>query len=43
MEAYHIFTGGTGGGEPVNGRYPAASDPGEAVGTVTTASLNEAR
>jgi hypothetical protein len=42
-ETYNVYTGGTGEGEPVNGRYASASIPGEAAGTVTTASLDEAR
>lgn len=42
-ETYSYFVGGVGEGEPVNGRYAAASDLGEAAGTVTTASLDEAR
>jgi hypothetical protein len=43
VETYNVSTGGTGEGEPINGRYASASDPGEAFGTVTTASLDEAR
>lgn len=42
-ETYNVYTGGTGEGEAVNGRYASASEPGEAAGTVTTASLEEAR
>lgn len=42
-ETYTIFLGGTGVGEPVNGRFASASDPGEAGGSVTTGSLAEAR
>lgn len=42
-ETYTVYLGGTAKGEPVNGRYAAASDPGELVGTVTTSSLEEAR
>ena len=42
-ETYTYFTGGSGEGEAVNGRYTAASNPGTEVGTVTTASLDDAR
>lgn len=42
-ETYNVYLGGTAEGEAVNGRYASASDPGLLVGTVTTASLEEAR
>ena len=42
-ESYNVFVGGVGEGEPVNGRFAAASEIGEATGVVTTASLDEAR
>ena len=42
-ETYNVFVGGTGEGEAINGRYASASNPGAAAGTVTTASLDEAR
>jgi hypothetical protein len=42
-ETYNVYLGGAGDGDPVNGRYASASDPGVALGTVTTASLGEAR
>lgn len=42
-ESYNVFIRGVGEGEPVNGRYIAASDPGEAAGTVTTAGQGDAR
>lgn len=40
---YNVFVGGVGEGEPVNGRFATASSPGEAAGTVTTASVDDAR
>jgi hypothetical protein len=36
-ETYSVYTGGTAEGEAINGRYAAVSDPGELIGTVTTA------
>jgi hypothetical protein len=42
-ETYNVYVDGVPEGDAVNSRYAAATDPGELVGTVTTASLDEAR
>jgi hypothetical protein len=42
-ETYTVYVGGVAEGDATNGRYTATSDPGELVGSVTTASLDQAR